>query len=411
MPLPSESRADAERAGVVAIDPTPPDAALTAAMRRAVELSLNGPAWGVNPRVGAVLLAPDGRVLAEGWHRGAGTPHAEVDALSNLPEPGLARGAIAVVTLEPCNHTGRTGPCSRALADAGVSAVYFGVCDPGAASAGGAASLESRGVHAVGGLLAGDVEQSIRPWLTAVRTGRPFVTLKWASSLDGRTAAADGTSQWITGPDARRDVHVRRGLVDAIVVGTGTVLADDPELTARNRDGSLLTHQPAPVVIGARAVPAGSALSRHPEALRHFETHDLEAVLRELFDDGVRSVFVEGGPTLASAFARAGLVDEFVVYLAPVLIGGPRLALGDLGVPSLPDARRLVIDSVDPVGTDVRIVARPAPLVAAPPGPAAPPALGAATTATTATAPSPTPPPPAPLPAPQKETARVHRNH
>ncbi|WP_253259652.1 bifunctional diaminohydroxyphosphoribosylaminopyrimidine deaminase/5-amino-6-(5-phosphoribosylamino)uracil reductase RibD [Subtercola boreus] len=357
-------------------------------MRRAIVLSRNGPAWGVNPRVGAVLLAPDGTVLAEGWHRGAGTPHAEVDALSHLGDPRLALGATAVVTLEPCNHTGRTGPCSTALADAGVSAVYFGISDPGVASAGGAASLAARGVRAVAGLLAHDVEQSIRPWLSAVRTGRPFVTLKWASSLDGRTAAADGTSQWITGPDARSDVHERRGRVDAILVGTGTMLADDPELTARRSDGSLLPHQPAPVVIGARTVPAGSALARHPEPLRHYDTHDLPAVLDDLYDQGVRSVFVEGGPTLASAFVRAGLVDEFVVYLAPVLVGGPGLALGDLGVPSLPDARRLVIDSVDPVGADVRIVARPAP-----PAQPAPPA-----------------PTPA-LSAPQKETARVHRNH
>ncbi|RFA16686.1 riboflavin biosynthesis protein RibD [Subtercola boreus] len=371
-------------------------------MRRAILLSANGPAWGVNPCVGAVLLAPDGTILAEGWHRGAGTPHAEVDALSNLADPRLALGATAVVTLEPCNHTGRTGPCSTALADAGVTAVYFGVRDPGVASAGGAASLASRGVRAVAGLLEDDVEQSIRPWLSAVRTGRPFVTLKWASSLDGRTAAADGTSQWITGLDARHDVHKRRGHVDAIVVGTGTVLADDPELTARSPDGSLLPHQPAPVVIGARAIPAGSALARHPEPLRHYDTHDLPAVLDDLFDNGVRSVFVEGGPTLASAFVRAGLVDEFVVYLAPVLVGGPGLALSDLGVPSLPDARRLVIDSVDTIGADVRIVARPAPPAdtPAPPAQLSPPAPPG-------TPPAPTPP----LPAPQKETTRVHRNH
>ncbi|RFA11067.1 riboflavin biosynthesis protein RibD [Subtercola boreus] len=350
-------------------------------MQRAIELSLNGPAWGVNPRVGAVLLAPDGSTLAEGWHRGAGTPHAEVDALSHLASPGLARGATAVVTLEPCNHTGRTGPCSEALLAAGVGAVFFGVADPGRASSGGADHLRARGVRASGGILASEVEQSIRPWLTAARTGRPFVTLKWASSLDGRAAAADGTSQWITGPDARADVHARRGAVDAIVVGTGTVLADDPALTARNPDGSLAAHQPTPVVIGMRPLPAASALWRHPEPLRPYETHDLDAVLADLFESGVRSMFVEGGPTLASAFARAGLVDEVVVYLAPVLIGGPRLALGDLGVPSLPDARRLVIDSVDMLGDDVRIVARPAPTLTSVP------------------------------PAPQKESARVHRNH
>ncbi|WP_233551150.1 bifunctional diaminohydroxyphosphoribosylaminopyrimidine deaminase/5-amino-6-(5-phosphoribosylamino)uracil reductase RibD, partial [Cryobacterium melibiosiphilum] len=213
-----------------------PDAPLEAAMRRAFALAANGPATGVNPRVGCVLLRADGTLLAEGWHRGAGTPHAEVDALRNLVAqhgPDAARGATAVVTLEPCNHTGRTGPCAQALIDAGVARVVYAVADPGRHSSGGAKTLRAADIDVRGGLLEADGTAFLGDWLVAARLGRPFVTVKWAASLDGRAAASDGTSQWITGTPARLDVHRRRAAADAILVGTGTVLADDPALTAR----------------------------------------------------------------------------------------------------------------------------------------------------------------------------------
>ncbi|MEF2978691.1 bifunctional diaminohydroxyphosphoribosylaminopyrimidine deaminase/5-amino-6-(5-phosphoribosylamino)uracil reductase RibD [Subtercola sp. YIM 133946] len=338
-----------------------------AAMRRAIELSQRGPAWGVNPQVGCVLLAPDGRVLAEGWHRGAGTAHAEVDALSKVQNAGAAQGATAVVTLEPCNHTGLTGPCSEALIAAGVAEVVFAVDDPGARSAGGGARLAAAGVGVQRGLLRYEVEQSIRPWLTSMRTRRPYVTVKWAASLDGRTAAADGTSQWITGDAARADVHLRRSLNDAIMVATGTVLADDPSLTARAGDQSLYGHQPVPVVVGERGIAPGSRLAGHPQTALEYRTRDVEFVLADLFDRGMRSVFVEGGPTLARALLARGLADEIVAYVAPVLLGGPRLAIGDLGVTSMTDARRLDLVSADLLGTDLRLVLRPhAPTVTFP---------------------------------------------
>jgi diaminohydroxyphosphoribosylaminopyrimidine deaminase/5-amino-6-(5-phosphoribosylamino)uracil reductase len=331
------------------------------AMHRALELSLRGPRHGVNPQVGCVLLSPTGELLAEGWHHGAGTPHAEIEALGALADPALASGATAVVTLEPCNHHGRTGPCSVALIEAGVARVVYAVADPGERSSGGAERMREAGIDVESGLEAVAVEEGIRPWLTAVRHRRPFVTVKWAASLDGRAAAADGSSQWITGPAARADVHTRRADADAIVVGTGTVVADDPSLTARGDDG-LLPHQPMPVVIGHTAVPANARLRAHPESLRQFEDHDLEAVLSALYSDEVRSVFVEGGPTLASAFVAAGLVDEFVVYLAPTLLGGPRTALGDLGVGTIADQRTLTITDIRRLGDDIRIVARPGAL-------------------------------------------------
>lgn len=324
-------------------------------MRRALALAARGPATGVNPQVGCVLVDAQGEVVAEGWHRGAGTAHAEVDALSHVDD---ASGLTAVVTLEPCNHTGHTGPCSVALIDAGIAKVVYSVADPNPQAGGGTQRLREAGVAVDGGVLATETESLLYPWLTAVRLGRPYVTVKWASSLDGRAAAADGTSQWITGTAARQHVHERRALADAIMVGTGTALADDPSLTARGDAGELLEHQPVPVVIGERKLPLDARLRRHPAGLIEIASHDPATVLSQLYARDIRRVLVEGGPTLASAFVAAGLVDEYLVYLAPTLIGGPQLAIGDLGVPTIADQKRLVITAVDRLGEDVLITAR-----------------------------------------------------
>ena len=341
-----------------------PDAtqrAVERAMRRALQLALNGPR-GVNPQVGAVILSPTGEVLAEGWHRGAGTPHAEIDALTNLAATHgaeAARGATAVVTLEPCNHTGRTGPCAAALLEAGVGRVVYAVDDPGALSGGGGARLRAAGVDVEAGVLGDEGRALLDSWLTVQRLGRPHVTVKWAQSLDGRAAASDGTSQWITGPAARADVHVRRAAADAIVVGTGTLLADDPALTARRPDGSLYEHQPRPVVVGTRAVPQDAAVRRHPVPFMQDEGDDLADLLDRLRELGAQRVFVEGGPTLASSFVRAGLVDELLIYLAPTLLGGDRLATGDLGVPTIAAQRRLTVTDLARLGDDLLVVAAP----------------------------------------------------
>ncbi|GAB3119905.1 bifunctional diaminohydroxyphosphoribosylaminopyrimidine deaminase/5-amino-6-(5-phosphoribosylamino)uracil reductase RibD [Glaciibacter psychrotolerans] len=327
-------------------------------MRRALELATNGPATGVNPQVGCVILDAAGATLAEGWHRGAGTPHAEVDALAKVPN-GKAPGATAIVTLEPCNHTGRTGPCAQALIDAGIARVVYAIADPGGVSAGGGERLRRAGVEVHAGLLAAEAEALLSDWLTTTHRGRPFVTLKWASSLDGRAAASDGTSQWITGPNARADVHRRRAASDAILVGTGTVLADDPSLTARDPDGTLLPSQPVPVVIGARPIPTDAAVRSHPHEPLFVDGTDLTALVRDLWARGFRRVFIEGGPTLASAFVEAGLVDEYVIYLAPTLLGGPRAALVDIGVGTIVEQRRLTLTRVEQIGTDLLVVAHP----------------------------------------------------
>ena len=325
------------------------------AMTRALKVASFGPRT-VNPQVGAVIISPEGEILAEGWHQGAGTAHAEVDALSKL-SVGAARGATAVVTLEPCNHTGRTGPCALALIEAGISRVVYALDDPGAVSGGGAERLRSAGVAVESGEQADAARALIEDWLTAQRLGRPQITVKWAQSLDGRAAAADGTSQWITGPTARADVHRRRAAADAIVVGTGTVLADDPALTARNGD-ALYEHQPVPVVVGSRKTPPDAALHQHPHAPLFYDTRDLHAVIEDLHERGIQSVFVEGGPTLASAFIAAGLADRVLAYIAPVLLGGDRLALTDIGAATIADARRLMIEEWVPLGTDLLAIAR-----------------------------------------------------
>jgi len=334
-------------------------------MKHALELAARGPARGINPRVGCVLLDGNGAVLAEGWHRGAGTAHAEVDALTTLREstanPDAARGVTAVVTLEPCNHTGRTGPCSEALIEAGVSRVVYATADPGRHSAGGADRLRQAGVEVIGGVLAADAEAFLGDWLAAERLGRPFVTLKWASSLDGRTAANDGSSRWITGTAARQRVHEQRAASDAIIVGTGTVLADDPALTARGDGGELMAEQPVPVIVGAREIPAGAAIFRHPNTPIFSTSHDLGALLADLHHRGIRRAFVEAGPTLASALVRAELVDEYQIYLAPTLLGGERLALGDIGVATIGQQRRLEITTIEQLGRDVLIAAHPTP--------------------------------------------------
>ena len=332
------------------------DETLVAAMRRALSLATHGPAVGENPQVGCVLLDASGSVVAEGWHRGAGTDHAEVDALSRV---GDATGLTAVVTLEPCNHTGRTGPCAQALIDAGLARVVYALDDPNPIAGGGADRLRAAGLEVIGGVLANEAAELLRPWLTSVRLGRPFVTVKWASTLDGRAAAADGSSQWITGTAARQRVHEQRAAHDAIAVGTGTVLADDPSLTARGDGGELLPHQPIPVVFGTTPVPVDARLREHPGGLIEIGHRDLDEALRELYERGIRRLYVEGGPTLASAFLRAGLADDVLVYLAPLLLGGPRTALDDLGVTTMSEALALRIHHIETLGDDLLVVARP----------------------------------------------------
>ena len=326
-------------------------------MTRALELALNGPAIGVNPQVGAVILDQEGQIVSEGWHQGAGTDHAEVMALKNLfaktGSTKLSPGHTAVVTLEPCNHQGRTGPCSQALIDAGISRVVFASSDPGDVSSKGAQRLRDAGVEVVSGVLLSQAEDQGRVWLTANRNQRPYVILKWASSLDGRTAAQDGTSQWISGPESRADSHLKRSEVEAILVGTGTAIADDPELTARRPDGSYYENQPLRVVLGKRELPSHLKIFNDKAKTILIDRHNIEKALAELWAIGVKSVWVEGGPKVASEFVKAGLVDEVIVYLAPMLLGGNNVSIQDIGVGTMAEAIGLEIVENKMLGRDI----------------------------------------------------------
>jgi diaminohydroxyphosphoribosylaminopyrimidine deaminase / 5-amino-6-(5-phosphoribosylamino)uracil reductase len=328
-------------------------------MRRAIALAERGlGSTSPNPIVGCVIVGVDGTVVGEGFHARAGGPHAEVIALRDAD--ALARGATAYVTLEPCRHTGRTPPCTQALIEAGVSRVVFAVDDPDPVAGHGADDLRAAGVIVEAGVLHDEAARSNAAWLHRTRTGRPYVTWKYAATLDGRVAAADGTSRWITGAAARHDVHLLRARSDAIVVGTGTVLADDPQLDVR-LPGVTIAKPPLRVVVGHRSLPASAKVLDDSAPTVVIADHDPAAVLKLLADRDVVSVLLEGGPTLAGAFVAAGLVDRVVAYLAPTLLGAGLPALGDAGIETLAAALKLRIDAIDLVGDDVRITASTVP--------------------------------------------------
>ena len=306
-----------------------------------------------NPAVGCVILAPDGQRVGEGWHQRAGQDHAEVIALKAAGDK--AQGATAVVTLEPCSHTGRTGPCTQALIDAGISRVVFATPDPGVASSGGADVLLQAGLAVEGEVLLDQAVRINRGWLTAQVNARPHVTVKIASSLDGRVSAPDGSMQWITNPTSRADGHRRRALVDVVMVGTGTIATDDPTLTARDVDDDLVFDQPVRVVVGHTPVPQQAKVRTGEAGFEQFTTHDVVTVLNQLWERDVRSVLIEGGPTLISAAIAAQVVDEVVMYLAPTVLGAGLASINTV----LGEPLELSIDEVETLGDDIVIVGRP----------------------------------------------------
>ncbi|MFD9355375.1 bifunctional diaminohydroxyphosphoribosylaminopyrimidine deaminase/5-amino-6-(5-phosphoribosylamino)uracil reductase RibD [Streptomyces sp. NPDC060031] len=349
-------------------------------MGRAIELAARGlGSTSPNPVVGCVITDASGTVVGEGWHQRAGGPHAEIHALAAAGD--ATRGGTAYVTLEPCNHTGRTGPCAAALIEAGITRVVYAVPDPNPQASGGAATLRAAGIAIETGLLAERAEEGNAAWLTSVRLGRPYILWKYAATLDGRVAAADGTSRWISSPESRADVHRLRAEADAVIVGSGTLRADDPHLAVRGPAGTA-ADQPLRVVLDTHATirPTARVLDEAAPTLiavaedadtRHLAGVELvrlpydkygisvDALLRELHRRGVRSVLLEGGPTLAGAFVAAGAVDKVVGYLAPVLLGAGRSALADAGIATLTDALRLRITETVRIGTDIRITAVP----------------------------------------------------
>jgi diaminohydroxyphosphoribosylaminopyrimidine deaminase/5-amino-6-(5-phosphoribosylamino)uracil reductase len=312
-----------------------------------------------NPPVGAVVLDTSGRLVGEGATAPAGGPHAEVVALAAAGD--TARGATVVVSLEPCAHTGRTGPCTDALIEAGVARVVYAVDDPNPEAAGGASRLREAGVEVAAGLEADEARNgALRPWLFAVQAGRPFVTWKYAATLDGRVAAADLSARWISSAASRADAHAIRAVVDAIVVGSGTVLADDPNLTVRDGNDELAERQPLRVVLDRRhRTPQQARVLDSAAETLVLDTAVPRFALKALYDRGVRHVLLEGGPTLAGAFVEARCVDEVIAYLAPRLLGAGPSALGDAGITSLDEGVTLDVDTVSRLGPDIKVVARP----------------------------------------------------
>ncbi len=324
---------------------------LDAAMRLAIEQAdkVKGTTY-PNPPVGAVILDSANGVAGVGATEPPGGPHAEVVALRRAGNRAV--GGTAVVTLEPCNHYGRTPPCVDALVAAGVSSVAYGVSDPNPVAAGGATRLKDTGLTVTAGVLANEVAGGpLREWLHQQRTGLPHVTWKFATSVDGRSAAADGTSQWITSELSRADVHRRRAVSDAVLVGTGTVFADDPLLTARLPDGSLAERQPLRVVVGMREISHEAKVLNDDSRTMVIRTRDPHEVIQALSDR--TDVLLEGGPTLAGAFLRAGVIDRILAYVAPILLGGPITAIDDVGVLSIAHAQRWRFDGIQPIGPDV----------------------------------------------------------
>lgn len=354
-------------------------------MRRALRLAERGHGGtSPNPPVGAVVVR-EGRVVGQGWHRGPGRRHAEIEALTEAGE--AARGAVLYLTLEPCVHQGRTPPCAPAVIASGVTRVVVGSRDPNPKVDGaGIKALLAAGIEVESGVLEQEARRLIQGFTKHVRTGRPFLTAKTAISVDGRVAAADGSSRWITGPTARRDVHRLRATVDAVLVGVGTVVADDPQLTVRLRGyagrqplrvvldpsgrtptSARLLHSDAPTLVAvtdkapeeavAKLRATGAEVTEFPARDGRV---DLDAVLDELGRRGIVEAMLEGGPTVLGDAVDRGLIDRFVFYVAPKLLGeaGPGLLAGVI-VSNIEQARELQFVSVRHVGADLKIEAYP----------------------------------------------------
>lgn len=351
-----------------------------------------------NPRVGCVLVAERGHgpeIVAEGWHEKAGSGHAEVNALAALAEQGLsARGLTAYVTLEPCNHQGRTGPCSQALIDAGITRLVYGMQDPNPRVAGaGLKRLAAAGIEVIGPIMEIQVRALNPGFIKRMEQGLPWVRVKLAMSLDGRTAMASGESQWITGTAARADVQRLRAASCAIVTGIDTVLHDDAALTVRAKDlglapdvaAKVAARQPLRVVLdrrnrlpqASRLLSAGgpvllvqnnpqvyssSAVPVQSWALPEQQSDglDLKLLLEELVRRECNDVLVEAGSRLAGSFMAAGLVDELIVYMAPTIMGSSARPLLQLPLDQMAEQRKLEIVDIRAVGSDWRITAKPA---------------------------------------------------
>ena len=350
-------------------------------MRRALELASSVPRTSPNPRVGAVCVR-DGEIVGEGWHRGPGTPHAEVEALAAAGD--ATRGTTLYVNLEPCVHQGLTPPCVPAIVEAGIARLVAAIEDPDRRVSGrGFASLQERGIEVVTGVFADEAAALNRTYLHHRATGRPLVTLKLALTLDGRLSAPDGSSRWITGEEAQAFVHRRRAEVDAVMVGAGTVVEDDPELTSRL---GRVERQPARVVVDGRGrvpatakvfadgdvVVATTSASSHEIQVGWKEAGaevlvlgekagkiDLDALLQAMAERGWLEVYCEGGAELATSLLRTELADRLEIIHGSVMVGRGGAAIGELGLAAMAEAQEFVLAQVERLGSDVLTIYEP----------------------------------------------------
>jgi diaminohydroxyphosphoribosylaminopyrimidine deaminase/5-amino-6-(5-phosphoribosylamino)uracil reductase len=324
-------------------------------MQRAIALSENGLGrTAPNPIVGAVIIGTDGSVIAEGFHdRASCADHAEVVALKIAGD--RAQGSTMYVTLEPCNHTGTTAPCTQAIIDAGIKSVVYAVSDPNPVAAGGAAILKAAGIEVIAGVGVDEATHSNRAWLTKIIKGRPFITWKVAATLDGKVAASDGTSQWITNEASRGDVQKVRRSVDAIMVGTQTVIADNPHLIPR--DGNTGSN-PLRIVCGTQELPKGAQVFDSAAPTKVIASKDLKVVAAELLATGVNHILLESGPTLATALLQAGMLDELMLYQGASLLGTGKGFVADLGITTVDNAMSMQRISTETFGDDVKSVFR-----------------------------------------------------
>ena len=292
----------------------------TVAMQRAITLSEKGLGkCAPNPIVGAVIIDKAGNVIGEGFHdRMKSNDHAEVVAIKNAGK--AATGATLVVTLEPCNHLGQTGPCTQAIIDAGITTVVFAVTDPNPIAAGGQVRLQSAGINVVTGVLSDEASYSNRAWLTKIKKNRPYFTWKVAITLDAKLAATDGTSKWISNEVSRADVQKLRRESDAILVGTNTIVTDNPHLIPRGEFQGF-TRNPIRVICGEQELPKDSQIFDDKAQTVVVKSKDLKQLVAKLNELELNQVFVEAGATFASALMAAGLIDELVIYQAPALLG------------------------------------------------------------------------------------------
>jgi diaminohydroxyphosphoribosylaminopyrimidine deaminase/5-amino-6-(5-phosphoribosylamino)uracil reductase len=315
----------------------------TVAMQRAIALSEKALGkTAPNPIVGAIIIDKTGEVIAQGFHdRMKSADHAEVVAIKNAGEK--TKGATMVVTLEPCNHTGTTGPCVDAIISAGISTVVYAVADPNPKASGGGQALRAAGINVVSAVLEKEAAYSNRAWLTKIKKNRPFFTWKVAATLDAKIAASDGTSKWITNEASRADVQQLRRQADAILVGTNTVINDDPHLIPRVDDQGY-SHNPIRIICGAADLPADSKVFDDQAQTVVVKSKDLNLLIEKLNALDINHVFVEAGPTLATAMLKHGLMDELVMYQTPALLGSGKDFLALQGVSTLAD--KLVLSHV-----------------------------------------------------------------